>query len=443
MQEEHVMGKSAVTEKPFYFYVVFWGDRFRRYLIEYCLPSLLSPNNLPVLPDGVNKFIFCTTSNDWEVLGRTQIFSTLQNYIQPHFIEIPMAPPDRSGCEHMGIGHKLATQMAHRDGAYGVFLTPDLMVSDGTVRALRRHAQAGASVVLVSALRFGEEPLFQNLKAAGVLHSPDESSDLRQALVITGRQMVAAGMRSLHSETKRYEWDASYFTNFPSACWWRVPGEEGIVLHSFSWAPMLLDYNTINAHDTTTLDTWTIDGDYVYRNFGNNSNIHVVTDSDEMMLISWSPLEDRPQSLTPNPIKMLPIVGQMIKGGILRASLLSGLFDPLRRCLFFRPVRWHSRALTPVWHATEARAARVLRRYAWDLDASSAHHAHPLWKLFLVPWLLVARIWIVLAHLSQYRSRLAARLFAALRGDREAWARIARRIGLMLRWIRGAEVKNP
>jgi hypothetical protein len=63
--------------------------------------------------------------------------------------------------------------------------------------------------------------------------------------------------------------------------------------------------------------------------------------------------------------------------------------------------------------------------------------------MFLLPWLVVARIWIVLAQLNQYRSRLAARLFSALCGDREAWGRIRRRAGIMLRQIIGAEVKTP
>ena len=436
----------SATLRPFYFVVVFWGETFRNYLADYCLPSLLAPGNIPILGRGKHKFIFCTTPHDWKMITTTRIFATLRLHIEPCFVEIPPAPPGKSGCEHMGIGHKLAAQMAHRDGAYGVFLTPDLMISDGTVTALRRHALAGARVVLVAALRFGEEPLFQHLMAAGALKAgerPSERAKQGTSLAITGRQMAAACLHSFHSETQRYEWDAPYFTSFPSACWWKVPGEEGIVLHSLSWAPFLCDYSVVKEHDTSALENWTMDGDYVHQNFGDASSIHIVTDSDEMMLVSWAPLADRPHSLFPNPLKMLPVVGNLIKGGTLRASLLSGLFDGLKLNIFFTPVRWHARELTPAWNETEARAAQVLRRYAWDLDASSAHHVHPLWRIFLVLWLPVARIWIVLAHLSQYRSRLAARLFAALRGDREAWARIARRIGLMLRWIRGAEVKNP
>jgi hypothetical protein len=80
--------------------------------------------------------------------------------------------------------------------------------------------------------------------------------------------MVAACVHSFHSETLRYEWESSCFTNFPAACWWRVPGEEGIVLHSLSWAPLLFDYSALGDHDTSVFDTWTLDGDYVYPKSG-------------------------------------------------------------------------------------------------------------------------------------------------------------------------------
>ena len=159
------------TIRPLYFVVVFWGKTFRDYLVEYCLPSLLAPGNLPALALGAHKFVFCTTHQDWVLLSATKMFAVLKQHIEPCFIEIPPAPPGKSGCEHMGMGHKLAAEMAHKDRAYGVFLTPDLMVSDGTVAALCRHALAGARVVLVAALRFGEEPLFHQLTKAGLLNN--------------------------------------------------------------------------------------------------------------------------------------------------------------------------------------------------------------------------------------------------------------------------------
>jgi hypothetical protein len=442
-----------VTElRPLYFIVVFWGERFHRYLTDYCLPSLLSPNNIPVLDGTRNKFIFCTTAEDWRVLSMTESFLRLQKYIEPCFIEIPPAPQEKSGCEHMGVGHKLAAEMAYRDKAYAVFMTPDLMVSDGTVRALCQHASAGVKVVLTAALRFGEEPLFENLKLLGIIREGERLSESGGPLTITARQMVAVGLRSFHSESQRYEWQASYFTDFPSACWWRVPGEEGIVLHSLSWAPFLCDYAAIVEHDTSIFDTWTLDGDYIYRNFGDGADVHVVTDSDEMMLLSWAPLSDRPQSLALSWIKGLPIVGSFIKGGILRAAILSGVFDRLKHRIFFKPVRWHSGDCGEAWTRTEVEAARTLRRYLPDVECSESVSSGALSGRRLSGCLRIklldasaafGRLWITITQLYRYRDRIRTRIISALRGDRAAQTRIARRIRIVWRLVRGRPINNP
>ncbi len=431
--------------RPFHFNVVFWGDRFRRYLTDFCLPSLLSPNNIPCLGGGRrNRFIFCTTAEDQAALRRTPIFALLDRHIEPHFIEIPPAPPGLSGCEHMGVGHKLAAEMTHRERGYGVFLTPDLMMSDGSVTALERYARAGHRVVLSVALRFGEEPLFQNLTDMGIVREGESLSQAGRPLTVTGRQLVAAGIRSFHSETQRYDWESPSFTDFPAACWWRVPGEDGIVVHSLSWCPLLVDYAAVDRHDTSTFDTWTLDADYVYRNFGDVAGIHVVTDSDEVMLVSWAPLADRAQSLSRSHLKSLPGVGRWLKGAILRGVVTSGTFDSLKRRIFFLSVRWHSSDLTPVWVETERRVMRTLRQYVGDLapdDASrrEATHHGALGRAVLGAF---GRFWIVAADLLAHADRLKVRLTQVLRGDRAAAERLWRRLRTVLKTIRGAEIKG-
>jgi hypothetical protein len=431
--------------RPVHFNVVFWGDRFRQYLADFCLPSLLSPHNIPYLSGGRrNRFIFCTTAKDQAALMRTPIFARLDRHIEPHFIEIPPAPPGLSGCEHMGVGHKLAAEMTYREQGYGVFLTPDLMMSDGSVAALERYARAGHHVVLSAALRFGEEPLFQNLTAMGIIREGERPSQAGRALTITGRQLVAAGIRSFHSETQRYDWESTAFTDFPAACWWRVPGEDGIVVHSLSWAPVLVDYAAVDRHDTSTLDTWTLDADYVYRNFGDGAGVHVVTDSDELMLVSWAPLSDRPQRLSRSYVKTLPGLGRWVKGAIVRGAMTSGTFDPLKRRIFFQPVRWHSLDLTPAWGETERRAARTLRHYVGDLapGEASGGGAAPAGALGLAALGAFGRIWIVAADLLVHADRLKVRLTQVLRGDRSAAGRLWRRLHAIVKMIRGAEMKG-
>jgi len=443
----------------FYFIVVFWGERFRKYLCKFCLPSLLAQGNIPSLEKNLhNKFIFCTPTEDWDALKRAPVFSHLTRYIEPFHIEIPRAPQGKVGCEHMGIGHKLASELAYRDQAFGVFLTPDLMLSDGTIRFLQNQVLKGYKGVLVPALRLGEEPLFQAMKTQEIIPEDDTLLESGGPIIFSGRQMVKASLESFHSETQRYEWEKPFFTNFPCACWWKVPGEEGLVLHSLSWAPLLIDYKAIGKHDTSTFELWTLDGDYVFNNFENKlDELYVVRDSDEIMMISWAPLLDRPQSLRPNLLKRIPILGEMVRGSILRAALLSGIFDSLKQRLFFLPVRWHSMECSKIWDVTENKASQVLFSYLADLAESLKIPGHEMsenqskWVSSDKPGVLCrkvyfpllgfgGRVWMVGSEFYQYRHRLWDRLVLGIRGDKNARARIFRRLRIVSRLLRGAPV---
>src|SRR5208282_1900176 len=107
-------------ERPFYFICVLWGERFREYFLEYCLPSLLAPGNLPALSTrSPSKFLIATRPEDWAAIEATAVFRAVARYVTPVFIEIPPCPPERSGCQHMGTGHRLGCEMAYRDKAYG------------------------------------------------------------------------------------------------------------------------------------------------------------------------------------------------------------------------------------------------------------------------------------------------------------------------------------
>jgi hypothetical protein len=120
-------------------------------------------------------------------------------------------------------------------------------------------------------------------------------------------------------------------------------------------------------------------------------------------------------------------------------------------------VRWHAQELGPGWEATEAKAARVLRRYLWDLEPKDSvyngqkqyHGRIGAWqdkkweRLYLGSVATIGRIWIVIAVIYRYRERAGQRLNQAIRGDRDALGRIIRRTGMFWRLIRGIPINNP
>ena len=463
--------EKARKLRPFYFIVVVWGERYTDLLLNFCVASLLAPNNIPALLNSGNKFLIATTDEDWARMQERPIFKKLEQYVEPVFFRIPPCPPGLSHCTHMGIGHKLATHRAYEDRAYGAILTPDILLSDGTVAAMQRHAVNGVEVVLTAALRFGEEPLFEHLKQLGIVSIDSRFGDEARPLVATGRQLVWAGLRSFHSETLRYEWEKPCFHVFPSGVWWRVPDEDGIIVHSLSWAPMLIDYNAVPHHDSTVMDNWTIDGDYIYRNFGLTGKIYVVQDSDEMMHISWAPLSDREQTLEPtSPGYLNPIFGEWLKGAVFHEALSNPIFDPLKRRIFPLPVCWHTGEIDQKkWLQVERRARTVIVKYGGiqiedttvGLYAAGVGMGTRLMvssqvgltrkALSAVSWIqrqsirtasAVYRYFGQLAHFvrlywtNRYRAlRLVKR---ALSGDADAWMRVKRGARSISRVIKGS-----
>jgi hypothetical protein len=336
-----------------------WGEVFRNYFLDLGLPSLLSPGNLPALRTRPrSKFFICAPVEDWTALKAAPVFRLLEQYVDAEHIDIPPCPPAVSGCVHMGIGHRRGCELAYRDKAYPFVLTPDCLFSDGTVARLQELAVEGVELALVPALRFAEEPLFAELARAGI--STRGRNGIAEPITLKSRDLVRMVLKSLHSETASYEWDAPWFHPLPSAAWWRVPGEDGIVVHCLSWAAPLFDLATVTEHDTSTFDEWTYDGDYIYRNLGNIKRVLLVLDSDEIFFVSWAPLADKPYDVTPLPSLQLPVLGNFLKKQRFNAAFYSGVHDPIKQRIFFAPARWHSKPLNEKWAAVERRALDTL-----------------------------------------------------------------------------------
>jgi hypothetical protein len=437
-----------MLERPFYFITVLWDERFRNYFLDLCLPTLLATGNLPSLQTKQrSKFLICTRPEDWSALQIAPVFQLLSQHVEPIYVEIPPRPPGVPGGVHMGTGHRRGCELAHAAKAYALVLTPDCMFSDGMVARVQELARQGVQLALAPALRFAEEPLFAELERAGI--SPHGRKDMAAPITLGSRELVRIALASMHSETKSYEWEAPYLHPIPSALWWRVPGENGIVLHSLSWAPLLFDYAAVPQHDISTFDHWTWDGDYIYKNLGNIKRIHLVLDSDELFMASWAPAAENPYDLSPQKLLERPIVGGLVKRHRFSEAFYKGysdpskpnpfLFDPLKQQIFFRAARWHSERFTPTWDAVERRALRTLyscvappadRRVAEALPARHESRLDQIAYLFLGTFVrraiefvcavavAVLRVRDVFRHFWIHREALVPRLRQVLAGDR-------------------------
>lgn len=347
-----------MLERPFHLITVFWGERFRRYFLDYLVASLLAPGNLPMLnSQGLCKFLIATYPEDWQAMQDDPRFLALWHYIEPTFLQIPPCPIGVHGCTHMGVGHKIACEIAHKEQAFAAILAPDSIISDGAIAALMRHAENGKKLVWAPAcLRLAEEPFLRELTAMAVI------GHRGLVIVASGAQLAEASIRSLHSAARPFEWDAPYVpTNRGQPCvFWRVSGNDGFLIYCLSWAPLLIDYAAVPIHDTSCLETWTSDGDYCFKNLGEIDALHIVRDSDELVYAGFTPEREQPVDLA-GCFRDIPRndIDAMKTEGIAQ-NFNSGLFDPLKQRAFLEPVLWHGHELDDRWPALASRARAII-----------------------------------------------------------------------------------
>ena len=142
----------------------------------------------------------------------------------------------------------------------------------------------------------------------------------------------------------------------------RARNKAGFLFHTLNWAPVLVDYKNLFHHDTQTFDEWTIDGDYIYKNFPDPQKIRIVKNSDEFAMVSFT----RESDLTYLPLKnqrlqLIPLLGDFFKILILRSKIQSGSFDELKLKLFEVPVRLKTNDQDAGWEELESKGLRIVR----------------------------------------------------------------------------------
>src|SRR5208282_2286173 len=181
----------------------FWGERYRNYFVDLCLPSLLSPNNISLLrvEDG-HCFLIATTREDWQAIEHLPIMERLRQHAMPTLIEIDLgiqSPTSADGeasakyasvLQYLTPCLKKLLEAAYSARAYGFQLCPDTLFSDGIVASLLKYAQAGYHLVLCPALRQTEEAVLVDLQKRGLLPAMDRLSKTGQALTIPPRLMA-------------------------------------------------------------------------------------------------------------------------------------------------------------------------------------------------------------------------------------------------------------
>jgi hypothetical protein len=380
--------------------VTFWGERYRDYFVDLFLPSMLAPNNLPLLrPEDGHRFFIATTRQDWHAINKLPIMHRLRRHAEPSWVEINEPPTTEATdahtlyaavIRHMHVCQRKLLEAGYHPSAYGSLHFPDTIFCDGMVAALLRSVQSGHQLVLCPALRQTEEAVIADLEAAGLLSAHLRPSVAAQELTIPSRLAADLAVRHLHPEMAVFQEGACGQPMNPPFRYWRTADGRGIILHTFFTIPVLMDYSVLRTDHTRCLDDDLVENIYVSANFRNCNAIHVVQDSDEFLMLSVTPratnhssraaTQEVRRSGLRQEYDRLCNIRRSFEFYVLRNS------DVVRRDLFWTRVRWHANELDDNWTKEERRIERVLNRAVGDYIRGSplAERSSFNWRTLLL-----------------------------------------------------------
>lgn len=333
---------DAAPAPAFHYIMVVWGDHYVDMLLDLALPTFLAPGNLPALSNlAESQFLIFTTPRDRARIEASLVFAHLQRLIEVKFLPSPWIDGEMSYHLKAAEGHRIGTEIAAKTRGYCIYLCPDCVISEGSLRYLEQMARSGKRAVMTPGLRLVTETVYPVLTA----HSADAGTHY---LSLTGRKLVELGVGHLHPEVQRYNWLHPQFSHHPVMCTWNVPGDRGLLVRAFHLHPILVSTDVMK--DFASLDRSTIDGDFLGSNLSDWDGIHVETDSDNFLIFSLTSRQERIWT----PVDAKPDLKKLAE------LAYSFAVNPLHRYYFTKGIKLHTGDLDERWARVEHETGKLV-----------------------------------------------------------------------------------
>jgi hypothetical protein len=195
-----------------------WGERYTRDLLDFCLPSLLAPGNIPALSRlAPCTLVLLTPARNALIVKQSPLWGLLLRYC-----EVRIEPIDDLVSESSSTVLTLAYAAAIRQSGEQALdtcfvpLVADYVLSDGSLLKVVEHIFGGASGVLAGNFQIEREPAVAGLQA---------SKNDAGVLAVTSRALVEISFRALHQATLAQIVDAgNRYDPHINRLFWRVDG---------------------------------------------------------------------------------------------------------------------------------------------------------------------------------------------------------------------------
>jgi hypothetical protein len=270
--------RSTALRAGLDFILPVWGVEYTSCFTELCLPALLAPGNLPAVPlADRHVFQIYTTAKDRAAIEASASFRRLTRLMPVAFHQVRVHPENSANPHSIQSDcFRLAIRAADAADRAMVFLTPDMIAADGSMRSLAAIGdRPEVRAVLGIGVRLIKETVSQALLSRH--RRPDEDS-----IVIAPRELVRLLVTELHPICKAHLFKGETEDVFLAQLYWRA-GTDGLVARCFHLHPFLVYPRVKNAPFTTT-----VDGDYIEAACPNLAETYISADSDELCICELS-----------------------------------------------------------------------------------------------------------------------------------------------------------
>jgi hypothetical protein len=298
-------GPSAVHRTPLRAVTVLmpvWGYRFVNQFLEFCLPTLLAPGNLPavaaVLPC---RFVLLSSEADEPLIRASRVWRQVEKICDAEIRSIDDLITDGNHTATITLAYARAlreTGDAMLDTAF-IFLVSDYLVADGSLASVVKRLREGASGVVAGNFQIVAE------EAMPLLRRSVESTSI--AITLPPRELVSWSLAHLHPAT------VANMVNFglshnahTNRLFWRVDEHTLIgrfyLMHMIGIRPEVTDFVVGSSCDYSFIPEMCPSG-----------NVAALTDSDDYLVVEMQPREHESKWLLPGPIEPQALADSLLE----------------------------------------------------------------------------------------------------------------------------------
>ena len=255
-----------------------WGSRFVRQFLEFALPTLLAPGNVPALAKALPcEFVLLTSGQDVPSVRQDTGWRRLRQICRTDFELIDDLITEGNHTTTLTLAYARAIKQAGEQMVNTCFflLVSDYILADGSLGHVLERMQNGMSGVLAGNFQIIAEDAIPMIRR--------KLSSISPELILPPRSLMQWTFNHLHPTT------SASIVNYPlnhkshtNRLFWRVDGETFIgrfyLLHPIAVRPEVTDFVIGSSFDYSFIPEMCPSG-----------RVEAVTDSDEYLVVEMQP----------------------------------------------------------------------------------------------------------------------------------------------------------